>query len=207
MGGRDCSVVGGNDDDDDDESAVVLCRRRLLGDWKAMDRPKTGTSVALSSVDSMSVSSRNSSLNGSQLNALIQRRSQLRAQLGVVEGQLQALPPSTARTASSQSISGFVGAGHGPTPSVINGQQRAAERAALPGNPAPTPMITVQPIDAGSRVAAMRPKQTPQPPDSADALPGAMRPGHYAFWPKRLPANQNRAVVRALAARREAVKR
>ena len=60
--------------------------------------------ASLASIDSLSISSRNSSLSGGQLNALIQRRTALRSQMAAVEQILTALPPST--TAGSGSNKG-----------------------------------------------------------------------------------------------------
>ena len=73
----------------------------------------------------------------------------------------------------------------------------------MPGKPAPPPFVPVPPRES---TGVLAPRATLPTPSYDDALPGAMRLGCYAFWPKRLPANQSRAVQRTLASRREAIR-
>jgi hypothetical protein len=152
--------------------------------------------ASLASIDSLSISSRNSSLSGGQLNALIQRRTALRSQMAAVEQILTALPPST--TAGSGSNNGAAAPSIAATLPVTS-----VKLAAMPGKPAPPPFVPVPPRES---TVVLAPRANLPTPSYDDALPGAMRLGCYAFWPKRLPANQSRAVQRTLASRREAIK-
>lgn len=156
-----------------------------------MDRPRTGSSVAYSEIGS--ISSASQSCTGSQLNALVARRGALRAQLAAVEHQLTAMPPSTAASSLDGGRPRSVTAGRlgatGPMPAPITIHQTPA-REATTG--------TMQVRAAHEK----RPAVGYAPPASGtaeDALPGAMRPGRYAFWPKRLPG--------AAAARRPGMSR
>jgi len=145
-----------------------------------MERPKTGmsaSSVAYSAIGSMSSASQ--SATGSQLNALVARRSQLRAQLSAVEHQLATMPPSTAGSVATRSYA------------------HAAPPAKFATGPLPAPITIYRnpPKDAADgnavlRAAAEQKRAAAIAASSGgtdDSLPGAMRPGRYAFWPKRLP--------------------
>ena len=156
------------------------------------DRPRTAASLSLSSVGSMSISSKQSSLNGSQMNALVQRRSVLRTQMAMVEQQLAALPPSTAGSNAAASMPA--------APAAPIRLQSSPILSGAPRKGAPPRMVPVPPRESKVVVASVR--TAPPPSSYEDALPGAMRPGRYAFWPKRLPANQNRAMQRSIAAQR-----
>ena len=145
-----------------------------------MERPRTGgaSSVAFSEVRSIA-SVASSSLDGSQLNALVARRSQLRAQLGVVETQLKQMPPSTAGGSSQYSGAPVFPRqmlASGPLPAPITRFQTPAREGAA--GKAQQLLRAMEPA---------RPQAVPAISASEDGLPGAMRPGNYAFWPKRLP--------------------
>ena len=148
-------------------------------------RPQTGASV-LSSVSSFSVSTRGSgqSLTGSQLDALIQRRSQLQSQMAVVEQHLAALPPP--QTAGSQSLGGMSSTSLAP--------QARAPTSVLDPLPARLPHGPVIPTPAREAPGQVRPpipsRMAPLPSSHEQSLPAAMRDGRYAFWPKRLPAQR-----------------
>ena len=140
-----------------------------------LQRPKTGASVAFSGISSLpSVAA--SSLDGSQLNALVARRSALRSQLAAVEQQLAVLPPSTAASAS------------------LPPQQRPAPVPPRAAGPIPVPTLassgtlrTGPPEGVQPGPAYMQPGGGARGGGGGPPLPGAMLPGHYAFWPKHLP--------------------
>ena len=148
-----------------------------------MERPRTSASVNLSAVDSLS-SAGSASLTGSQLNVLVARRSALRSQLAVVEQQLAACPPSTASGGG-----GGVAQPAGATRSLRSGPLRA-----------PITVLQTPARDKSSgatqlkqAIEAKRPAHAvPAVAAVEESLPGAMRPGRYAFWPKRLPASRPR---------------
>lgn len=166
-------------------------------------RPSTSGSVALSSVGSLSVASinTNNSATPSQLDALIQRRTALRSQMAIVEQQLAQCPPSTPSVASTQRS---LLRSNGTTPrNSLAGFNLApaiqAAEGALPMTLAPIPPRDSRfggSVSLATRTGGEAPKvqssRTPAPPPAMisggeDRLPGAMRPGRYAFWPKRLP--------------------
>uniref|UniRef100_A0A7S2MRQ1 Uncharacterized protein n=1 Tax=Haptolina brevifila TaxID=156173 RepID=A0A7S2MRQ1_9EUKA len=154
----------------------------------ATQRPKTGASV-LSSIESMSIASRgsNESLTGSQLNALVQRRSMLRQQMAVVENHLSQLPPPS--TAASQSLSGF-------PPKTAAPPLPSCQITPVSGagqGPSHGPVIPVPARELPGGLRPIQPRMTPMA-SHEDTLPAAMRAGRYAFWPKRLPgANASRS--------------
>jgi hypothetical protein len=165
-----------------------------------MARPETASSVALSSIGSMSVSSGASSLSGGQLQALVQRRSILRTQLAQVEQHLAVLPPSTAG-ASTQPHGQACHVSVGPSSS------RAQPLTLVPPHtPLRTTQAAVAPRDpAGRGTAASRQQAAVRhaPTQHEEALPGAMRTGYYAFWPKHLPGATASKGARIAAATRQ----
>ena len=156
-------------------------------------------SVACSSLDSMSVSSRASSLSAGQLNTLIDRRTAIRAQMATVEQQLATLPPSTGRS-SQPSLGGMSAAPAAPS----------APSAPLPpaatGPALPKPSVPVPPIKPAGAPPLAEPPPLPRSTAHELALPGAMRPGNYAFWPKRLPGASAAKSGRLAAAKRAAIR-
>ena len=181
-------------------------------------RPVTGaSSVSLSSIGSMSMAS-DASATPSQLNALIQRRTALRSQMAVVEQQLAQVPPSTAASSVSwvsqrqfsqqqQQQRGYSSGGR----SVGGGTKSFAPPPAIEAAKGARPMalLPIPPRDPAAAAAAkggaadppqLQPRTSPPPPPPVivrsgggeESLPGAMRPGRYAFWPKRLPGAASR---------------
>ena len=133
-------------------------------------------SVAFDAMSSRSAAS--SSLNGSELNALVARRAALRSQLAPVEQQLAALPSTCASSTystGSPRVGGGVPPRHvaaGPLPPPITMYQTSARSAAPAAKSAVTRALESK-RGGGGGVEAR--------------LPAAMQPGNYAFWPKRLP--------------------
>ena len=160
-------------------------------------RPKTGSSVAsslsLSSLPTMSVAS---SCNGSQLNAIVQRRAQLRAQLAVVQAELGACPEMA--MAPPRVCACGPGRRATPSPSLPVAALRRTEIST-------TTHAATQPgscTDMYSRQRGTRPELSAAIPPairtgasssmSAHRLPGALQDGRYAFWPKQLPVRSTR---------------
>ena len=162
--------------------------------------PPTPASVALSSVGSFSVGSQASSLSGSKLNALIERRSVLRAQMAIVENQLATMPPSTTPSVASRAPPSVAHCREGGSSSVAQMPAPMGPAMSLQGKLV-IPSVPVQPISIKTDIRRI-PTQVPRSMSSGfdETLPGAMRPGRYAFWPKRLPgAGSRRAAVNAHA--------
>ena len=144
-------------------------------------------SVNLSGFDAVSV---RSSLSGAAMDALVQRRSALRVQLATVENELAKCTPST----SAPPV-------YVAEPTAAAPTWTTSGKAFAPAVPAQ--LMPVPPREGRKGASASR---TPPPPvsysySSAEeaSLPGAMRPGRYAFWPKRLPGSQSRQVAQQLA--------
>ena len=162
-----------------------------------MDRPTTSQSqqsIALSGISSQS-SAAASSLNGSQLNALVARRTALRAQLATVDQQLALLPPGTPMT--------NISASQWPqTPAPTTGGESAAVNRT---GPLPLPIAAMRnaPRDRGgaqatsSVVSTAARSAATMPAGGEDSLPGALMPGRYAFYPKRLPGSNLRGKSRS----------
>ena len=156
-------------------------------------RPTTAASVACSSISSMSCGS---SCNGSELAALVQRRSQIRAQMHRVDSQLRQVqtPPMTASSSSSAHPYG-AGAYDGAVPRAAprHGSRPrcgAARHGCL--------LDETRPPTCSSNCGAKQPScyslpaaalATPPNP-SQSHLPGALAEGRYAFWPKTLKAGR-----------------
>ena len=134
--------------------------------------------------DGASSSSRrtDNSMTGSQINALIQQRSALRAQLSMVEQQLKEYPASSSGLPTR-------GASRGPlavmAPS-LDGPLRAKINPVPPREPPGSHKLLQQ------KSGALRSPAAAGPLGGEPALPGAMQPGRYAFWPKRLPGAASR---------------
>ena len=144
------------------------------------ERPGTSASIALSSIGSLASRTTASSASGSRLNELVHRRSQLRAQLQLVEQQLQHCPPSTA--------AGSVGGAHADARGGGGGGGPARSAATPSSHPRLRPTPAREPKAPNMPpVPPMTRAQLPPPSSADEALPGAMQPGRYAFWPKRLP--------------------
>lgn len=141
--------------------------------------------MALSSIASQSAAS--SSLDGSQLNALVARRAALRSQLVIVENQLATIPSTAASSSVSVSQAAPSGGGRlhagrsGPLAAPITSHQHP------PRGPGAAQAISM----ANAKGAAAAPAMSAMI-RTEESLPGAMRPGRYAFWPKRLPGAQSR---------------
>ena len=150
-----------------------------------LERPKTQASLALSGAASIS-SAGASSLDGSKLNALVARRSALRSQLASVEQQLAVLPPSSAASApraqGADSARGNVSLRlTGPLPDPITKHQTPPRDASALAKQT----VQLEPKRSAGFVAAASSR-------AEESLPGAMLPGRYAFWPKRLPSGASR---------------
>ena len=153
-------------------------------------------SVAFDAMSSRSAAS--SSLNGSELNALVARRAALRSQLATVEQQLAALPSTCASSTystGSPRVGGGVPPRHvaaGPLPPPITMYQTSARSAAPAAKSAVTRALESKRGGSGGGGGVEA------------RLPAAMQPGNYAFWPKRLPgaASSSRRARAAAAAPR-----
>ena len=136
-------------------------------------------SVAFDAMSSRSAAS--SSLNGSELNALVARRAALRSQLATVEQQLAALPSTCASSTystGSPRVGGGIPPRHvaaGPLPPPITMYQTSARSAAPAAKSAVTRALESKRGGSGGGGGVEA------------RLPAAMQPGNYAFWPKHLP--------------------
>ena len=172
-------------------------------------RPDTASSrVSCSSLGSMSVGS---SLNGAELAALVQRRSQIRSQMARVDRQLANVAPSAcSATPPSTAPSGAVRGplhpvGRGPPGTAGGGPRSQSLQAGCALDGGRPPAGSYQQRCSASAAAAPPPvvSAAAAPPRCAEPqLPSSLQPGRYAFFPKGLSSNA--ACQRSLAATRKA---
>ena len=152
-----------------------------------MDGQRPGTSASARADDASSCSRHtDNSLTGSQIDALIQKRSALRAQLMFVEQQLHDCPPSSAGGGGALSRGGSRA-----TTAYAPIQTRTGPLRAQVTPVPPRQDAALHSTASNTKLAAAHAVHTTSRPPVhgfyETALPGAMQPGRYAFWPKRLP--------------------